>query len=67
MSQESVEIVRRAYAALNQGDVDGALTHVHPEAEADWSESRSAEGGMIEEVINGRDEIRARIQEFFDL
>jgi ketosteroid isomerase-like protein len=67
MSQENVEIVRRAYAALNQGDVDGALTHVHPEAEADYSESRSAEVGMIEEVIHGRDEIRARIQEFLDL
>jgi ketosteroid isomerase-like protein len=67
MSQENVEIVRRAYAALNRGDIDGALTHVHPEAEADWSESRGAEGGMIEAVIHGRDEIRARIQEFFDL
>ena len=67
MSKENVEIVRHAYAALNRGDVDGALTHVDPEAEADLSESRSVEGGMIEEVIHGRDEIRARIQEFFDL
>jgi ketosteroid isomerase-like protein len=66
MSQENVDIVRRSHEALNRGDVDGALADVHPDAEADWSESRSAEGGMIEEVIRGRETLRARIQDAFD-
>jgi ketosteroid isomerase-like protein len=66
MSQENVEIVRRAHEALNRGDVDGALTDVDPDIEADWSQSRSAEGGMIEDVIRGRETLRARIQDAFD-
>jgi ketosteroid isomerase-like protein len=66
MSQENVETVRRAYEALNRGDLDGALADVHPDAEADWSESRSAAGGMIEGVIHGREALRARIQDGFD-
>jgi ketosteroid isomerase-like protein len=57
MSAENVEIVRRAFATLNQGDVDGALTHVHPEAESDWSESRAADGGMVEGGIHGREQL----------
>jgi ketosteroid isomerase-like protein len=66
MSQENVEIVRRAHEALNRGDVDGALTAVDPDVEADLSRSRSAEGGMIEDVIRGREALRARIQDGFD-
>jgi ketosteroid isomerase-like protein len=66
MSQENVEIVRRAYEALNRGDVDGALADVHPDVDADWSQSRSADGGMIEGVIRGREALRARIQDGFD-
>jgi ketosteroid isomerase-like protein len=66
MSQENVEIVRRAHEALNRGDVDGALTDVDPDVEADWSQSRSAEGGMIEDVIRGREALRARIRDAFD-
>ena len=67
MSQENVESVRRAHEALNRGDVDGALADVDPDVEADWSRSRSAEGGMIEEVIRGREALRARIQDAFDV
>ena len=66
MSEENVEIVRRAHEALNRGDVDGALTDVDPDVEVDWSQSRSAEGGMIEDVIRGREALRARIQDAFD-
>ena len=58
--------MRRSHEALNRGDLDGALADVHPDAEADWSESRSAKGGMIEEVIRGRETLRARIQDAFD-
>jgi ketosteroid isomerase-like protein len=68
MSQENIEIVQRAFAALNQGDVDSALTHVHPEAEFDWSESRAADGGVVEGVIHGREQLRERIiQDILDL
>ena len=67
MSEENVEVVRRSLEALNRGDVDAALTHLHPDAEVDWSESRTAEGGMIRDVIHGRDEFRVRTQEFLDL
>src|SRR5262245_60100472 len=66
MSEENVEVVRRAHEALNRGDIDGALTDADPDIEVDWSESRSAEGGMIEDVIRGREALRARIQDAFD-
>lgn len=33
MSQENVEIVRRAYDALNQGDWDGFFRDMHPDFE----------------------------------
>jgi ketosteroid isomerase-like protein len=35
MSQENVEIVRRAYDAWNREDLDAFLSIVHPDAE--WS------------------------------
>jgi ketosteroid isomerase-like protein len=66
MSEENVELVRRAHEALNRGDVDGALTDVDRDVETDWSQSRSAEGGMIEDVIRGREALRARLHDAFD-
>jgi ketosteroid isomerase-like protein len=66
MSEENVEIVRCAHEALNRGDVDGALTDVDRDVETDWSQSRSAEGGMIEDVIRGREALRARLHDAFD-
>src|SRR6266487_2954954 len=66
MSKENVEIVGRAYAALNRGDVDGALMHVHPDAEFDWSESRAAEGGMVEGII-GREQLRKGARELLEV
>jgi ketosteroid isomerase-like protein len=33
MSEENVEALRRGYAAVNRGDVDGLLIHVHPDVE----------------------------------
>jgi len=67
VSKENVEIVRRSNEALNRGDVDGALIDVHPDVESDWSESRAADGGMVEPVIHGRDQLRARIEDLLDL
>jgi ketosteroid isomerase-like protein len=67
MSQENVEIVRRSNEARNRGDVGGALIDVHPDVESDWSESRAADGGMVEAVIHGRDELSTRMQDLLDL
>jgi ketosteroid isomerase-like protein len=33
MSQENVEVLRAMYAALNDGDAEGALGYLHPDAE----------------------------------
>jgi ketosteroid isomerase-like protein len=33
MSQENVEVVRRAYAAFNRGDLDAVVANVAPDAE----------------------------------
>jgi hypothetical protein len=41
MSQEHVEIVRRANEARNKRDVDAALRNFHPDIEFDLSESRT--------------------------
>ncbi|MGC1814386.1 MAG: hypothetical protein WA696_09640, partial [Solirubrobacterales bacterium] len=67
MSEENMEIVRRSNEARNRGDVDGALIDVHPDVESDWSESRAADGGMVEAVIHGRDELSTRMQDLLDL
>jgi ketosteroid isomerase-like protein len=66
MSQEHVEIVRRASEARNKGDVDAALRNIHPEVESDWSETRLAASGMVESVIRGRDQLRAAMLEIAD-
>ena len=62
-----MEIVRRSNEARNRGDVDGALIDVHPDVESDWSESRAADGGMVEAVIHGRYELSTRMQDLLDL
>jgi ketosteroid isomerase-like protein len=67
MSQENVEIVRRANEAANKRDVDGFVASIHPDVEFDWSESRSAAGGIVEPVIRGRDQVRAGMLEVLDM
>jgi uncharacterized protein len=52
MSQENVEIVRRAYKAMEAGDVDGVAALAHPDVE--WiSDSRVGVGPLrgVENVI----------------
>jgi ketosteroid isomerase-like protein len=67
MSHQNVEIVRRASDARNRRDVDAALRDFHPEVEFDWSESRSAAGGIVANVIRGRDQLRAWMLELLDV
>jgi ketosteroid isomerase-like protein len=46
MSQENVEIVRRAIGAWNRRDLKAWLDSFHPEAELDWSRSRGPLKGL---------------------
>jgi ketosteroid isomerase-like protein len=67
MTQANVEIIRRSNDARNKRDVDAALRDFHPDVEFDWSESRAAVGGMLEDVIRGRDQLRARLLELLEV
>jgi ketosteroid isomerase-like protein len=60
MSQENVELVRRATDAYNRRDVDGVLHHWAPDAVLDWSNSRGPEAG----VYRGHRQIRAFVHQF---
>jgi ketosteroid isomerase-like protein len=46
MSRENVEIVRRGFEAWNRRDLTTWLTLYHPDAEIDWSRSRSPFKGV---------------------
>jgi uncharacterized protein len=54
MSQENVEIVRRAIEAWTRRDLDSALQDLDPDAGVDWSESFGVQRG----VYRGIEEIR---------
>jgi ketosteroid isomerase-like protein len=53
MSVENVEALRRGYAAVNRGDIDGLLATVHPDVEF-TSLIAEAEG----ETFHGHDGVR---------
>jgi len=48
MSQENVEIVRRAIAAYNRRDFEAMGALNHPDVELDWSASRGLEAGVYQ-------------------
>jgi ketosteroid isomerase-like protein len=60
MSQENVELVRRATDAYNRRDIDGILEDWAPDAVLDWSDSRGFEAG----VYRGHRQIRAFLQRY---
>jgi ketosteroid isomerase-like protein len=60
MSQENVEIVRRANDAYNRRDLDGMLEVWAPDGVLDWSNARIFDAG----VYRGYGEIRAFAEEF---
>ena len=62
MSEENVEIVRRATEAYTRGDLDEALASWSADAVLDWSNSRGLEAA----VVRGRDEIRAYMEQFLE-
>jgi ketosteroid isomerase-like protein len=61
MSQENVEVVRRATDAYNRRDLDGIVKNYAPDAVLDWSNSRGVDAG----VYRGHSEIRAFARRFF--
>ena len=62
MTQENVEVVRRAIDAFNERDLDAALRDLDPEVEVDWSRSRGVEAG----VYRGYDACRSFWSTFID-
>ena len=62
MSQENVELVRRATAAYSRGDLDGFLENLAPDALVDWSNSDGPQAG----VYRGHAEIRALAEQFLE-
>jgi ketosteroid isomerase-like protein len=53
MSEENVALLRRGYAAVNRGDIEGLLEAVHPDVEF-TSLIAEAEG----EIFHGHDGVR---------
>jgi ketosteroid isomerase-like protein len=62
MSQENVEVVRRAIDAFNRRDLDASLRDVDAEIEVDWSRSRGVEAG----VYCGHEAVRSFWATFID-
>jgi ketosteroid isomerase-like protein len=46
MSQENVDVVRRAMEAYNRRDLDGVMRDTAPDVELDWSRSTGVEAGI---------------------
>ena len=63
MSQENVELARKATDALNRGDLDAWLAFLSPSVV--WETLRDVPGQR--EVCHGRTEVREWVEELFDL
>ena len=61
MSEENVEVVRRAIEAWNRRDLTGWLASFHPEGELDWSHSR----GPLKGVYRGHGKREEFWEEFW--
>ena len=76
MSQENVEVVKRANAALNRGDIDAALEEYAPDASVRDLLNGPDQATVVEGIeairqawslwIEAFDELRADIQEYID-
>ena len=63
MSQENVDVVRRAIDAYNRRDLQAMRAEAHPDVEVDWSASRGLEAG----VYRGFEETDAFYENWFDM
>jgi len=62
MSQENVEVVRRAIAAYNRRDFEAIRDLNHPDVQVDWSASR----GLAAGVYQGQEEVMRFYQDFLE-
>jgi ketosteroid isomerase-like protein len=65
MSQENVEIVRRAYAAFNRGDAEGLDEVISADCVMDWSQSQGPEKGVYH-GLDGAVKWIAAVREAFE-
>ena len=61
MRGTEVELLRRAYEALNEGNIEAPLAALHPDAI--WRESAELPGA---DVVRGRSEIETFLKEFLE-
>src|SRR5687768_1643305 len=62
MSQENVELVQRAFEALNRRDVEGFLEATDPNVVQDWSRAIGPQRG----IYRGRDEVGLFLRSWWD-
>jgi len=62
MSQDNVDVVRRAISAYNRPDLEALRELNDPDVEVDWSESRGHDAG----VYRGHDEAMAFYRQWFE-
>jgi ketosteroid isomerase-like protein len=60
MLQENVEIVRRIMRCFADGDIESALSDIHPQATLDWSNSNAPDRGVYTGHAAWRAFVRAR-------
>ena len=65
MSQENVEIVRRAYAAFNRGDLESLDDVISADCIMDWSQSQGPQKGVYH-GLDGAARWIAAIREAFE-
>jgi ketosteroid isomerase-like protein len=63
MSQENVDVVRRAIGAYNRQDLQAMKAEAHADLEVDWSASRGLEAG----VYRGFEETDAFYENWFGM
>jgi ketosteroid isomerase-like protein len=63
MSEENVDVVRRAIDAYNRRDLQAMKAEAHSDVEVDWSASRGLEAG----VYRGFEETDAFYENWFDM
>jgi ketosteroid isomerase-like protein len=61
MSKENVEVVRKAWEAVNRGDIDASFKHWAPDSVFDVSRAF----GPVHGTYYGLDQIRQAFEEFF--
>ena len=62
MSQENVELVRRAFSSVNRGDVRSALEAAADDFEMNWSNSI----GPVKGVYRGRGQVTEAWESFLE-